>query len=126
MAKTDFPGAFAALKPLFSRYADRLKVTIDSEGGYSVSAKSPSPFPRHKGEPLFFGAVRSGKAYVGFHLMPLYICPALLDMISPALKKRMQGKTCFNFKAAPQPDLLAELNALTEASFRQWDERQWL
>jgi hypothetical protein len=82
MAKTDFPGAFAALKPLFSRYADRLKVTIDSEGGYSVSAKSPSPFPQHKGEPLFFGAVRTGKAYVGFHLMPLYMCPALLDLIS--------------------------------------------
>ena len=91
MATNDFPGAFAALKPLFSQYADRLAVTIDSAGGYSVSAKSPSPFPQHKGAPLFFGAVRLGKAYVSFHLMPLYMNPALLNRISPSLKKRLQS-----------------------------------
>jgi hypothetical protein len=41
--------------------------------------------------------------------MPLYMNPALTKTISPPLKKRMQGKTCFNFKADPEPDIVLEL-----------------
>jgi hypothetical protein len=41
--------------------------------------------------------------------------------ISPALRKRMQGKACFNFKAMPEPALLAELRALTDAGFRHFE-----
>jgi hypothetical protein len=47
---------------------------------------------------MWFGAVKLGKAYVSFHLMPLYMSPTLEKEISASLKKRMQGKTCFNFK----------------------------
>jgi hypothetical protein len=32
-----------------------------------------------------------------------------------ALRRRMQGKSCFNFKR-PDPDLMAELEALTRAA----------
>ena len=53
---------------------------------------------------MFFGSVRLGKAYVSYHLMPLYMRPALTSLVSPVLKKRMQGKTCFNFKAGPPPE----------------------
>jgi len=42
--------------------------------------------------------------------------PGLLKGISPALKKRMQGKSCFNFKQ-PEPDLFAELTRLTKSGF---------
>ncbi len=41
--------------------------------------------------------------------------------ISPALRKRMQGKACFNFKAVPEPALLDELRRLTEAGFRSFE-----
>jgi len=75
---------------------------------------------------MYFGSVRLGKAYVSFHLMPLYMSPPLLKTIPPALKKRMQGKTCFNFKTAPEPDLVAGLTRLTEAAFEQWRERKWV
>jgi hypothetical protein len=44
--------------------------------------------------------------------MPLYGRPELADGMSPALTKRRQGKTCFNFKR-PDPILFAELEALT-------------
>jgi hypothetical protein len=44
--------------------------------------------------------------------MPVYSHPSLLADLSPALKKRQQGKSCFNLKS-PDPDLLAELEALT-------------
>jgi hypothetical protein len=38
---------------------------------------------------MWFGAVKLGKAYVSFHLMPLYMSPTLEKEISPSLKKRM-------------------------------------
>ena len=69
---------------------------------------------------MYFGSVRLGKAYVSFHLMPLYMTPELTDTISPALKKRMQGKTCFNFKTDPDPEAAAELKRLTEAGIELW------
>jgi hypothetical protein len=28
---------------------------------------------------MYFGSVLLGKAYVSFHLMPLYVCPALVE-----------------------------------------------
>ena len=74
---------------------------------------------------MYFGSVRLGKAYVSFHLMPLYMCPPLANGISPALKKRMQGKTCFNFKTEPEPDLLSELTLLTSSALANWKEAKW-
>jgi hypothetical protein len=73
-----------------------------------------------------FGSVRLGKAYVSFHLMPLYMNEALSGTISPALRKRMQGKTCFNFKTAPDAALLAELERLTAAGLKFFDDKNWV
>jgi antitoxin (DNA-binding transcriptional repressor) of toxin-antitoxin stability system len=50
--------------------------------------------------------------------------PALAKGVSPALKKQMQGKTCFNFKTDPEPELIAALMRLTEAAFQQWHEME--
>jgi hypothetical protein len=124
--REDFAQAFASLKPILGKYARRMAVKADTPAEYTLVTKSPSPFPQHKGEPLHFGSVRVGKAYVSFHLMPLYMSTELAGNISPGLKKRMQGKTCFNFKTTPQPELVGELEELTEIGFRQWGERKWL
>lgn len=59
--------------------------------------------------------MKIGAGKVALHLMPLYSQPELLDRISPALKKRMQGKSCFNFTKMDET-LLAELAALTEVA----------
>ena len=67
------------------------------------------------GKPLFFGAAKVNKNYVSFYMMPVYMFPDLLDGISPALKKRMQGKSCFNFKTA-DASLFNELDQLTQRS----------
>jgi hypothetical protein len=122
----DFAAVFAALKPVFAKYANRLAVKADTPIEYALVTKSASPFPQHKGQPLDFGSVRLGKAYVSFHLMPIYMCPALMKSISPALKQRMQGKTCFNFKTGPEPELIAGLTRLTEAAFKEWSEKKWV
>ena len=122
----DFAAVFAALKPVLGKYSRRLAVKTDTATEYTLVTKSPSPFPQHKGQPLYFGSVRLGKAYVSFHLVPLYMCPPLVKRISPALKKRMQGKACFNFKNVPDPRLVADLKDLTQASLQQWAEKKWL
>jgi hypothetical protein len=73
-------------------------------------------------KPLFFGAVQVKKSYVSFHLMPVYVKPELLATVSPELKARMQGKSCFNF-AAPEPALFEELAALTKAGYASYKEQ---
>lgn len=102
------------LKGVLRPYTDRLDIARDDAVDFYTQAK----FPYDKRGPLMFGAVRTGKAYVSHHLMPLYMCEKLKATISPALRKRMQGKTCFNFKAPPEPALLEELRTLTEAGFQ--------
>ena len=49
------------------------------------------------GTPEMFAAVQIKKSYVSFHLFPVYLDPSFLDGISDSLRKRMQGKSCFNF-----------------------------
>ena len=98
-----FDDVFATLKQVFRRHLDRLSVQADSATEYTLVGRKPSPFPQHKGHPMFFSSVRMGKAYVSFHLLPLYMNQSLSGTISPALKKRMQGKACFNFKTVPDP-----------------------
>lgn len=121
----DFASVFSSLKPVLARQADRLSIKTDTPREYTLVTKGPSPFPQHNGQPLFFGSVRLGKAYVSLHLMPLYMCPTLTATISPALKKRMQGKTCFNFKNHPAPELIRELEHLTDAALNHWHAKQW-
>jgi hypothetical protein len=121
-----FDEIFATLKQVFRRHLDRLSVQSDSATEYTLVSRKPSPFPQHKGHPMQFGSVRLGKAYVSFHLMPLYMNPPLSGSTSPALRKRMQGKTCFNFKTAADADLIAELERLTAAGFRFFEEKNWI
>jgi uncharacterized membrane protein len=74
---------------------------------------------------LWFGGVQLRKRYVSYHLMPVYVNPALLKGISPDLKRRMQGKSCFNFTAS-DASLFNELAALTEASFRDYQKKGYV
>ncbi len=78
-----------------------------------------------KGVQLFFGGVRRGKAYISFHLMPVYCFPKMLDEMSPALKKRMQGKSCFNFKKY-DAQVFEELKQLTETGLKKFSDPEWL
>jgi hypothetical protein len=108
----DFNAIYKELRELMLASAAGMKVSEDGETGLVMLAPVPHPFDAKT--PLWFGAVKVGKAYVSYHLMPIYMNPALQAQISPALKKRMQGKSCFNF-ASRDPELFAELAALTAA-----------
>jgi hypothetical protein len=122
----DFAAAFAVLKSVLAKLEKRMSVLADTPREYTLLTKKASPFPQHKGNGMYFGSVRLGKAYASFHLMPLYMCEELTGRVSPELKKRMQGKTCFNFKKVPEPELADELARLTAEGFKMWGEKKWV
>jgi len=72
-------------------------------------------------KPMFFGAVQVKKNQVSYHLMPVYVFPELLEGMSEKLAKRMQGKSCFNFKSVDE-EAIEELAGLTEKSFEQFKQ----
>jgi len=74
---------------------------------------------------MYFGSVKINKNYVSFHLMPVYVFPELLEGISPELQKRMQGKSCFNFKATDDK-LFQELKELTQAGYGKYQKADYL
>jgi len=74
---------------------------------------------------MFFGAVIWGKAYVSYHLLPLYMYPEMKKLISPALRRRMQGKACFNF-SSQDDGLLAELGDLTKSALEAYRDKKLL
>ena len=51
--------------------------------------------------------------------MPVYAFPDLDETISPALRRRKQGKSCFNFTTVDEP-LFAELATLLAAGFERY------
>lgn len=106
---------FAALRSIMAPYAATLEAKKDDATQLYLDTR----FLQKNKTPLFFGAVQIKKSYVSFHLMPVYAKPELLDGISPALKKRMQGKSCFNFTEI-DPPLFTELAALTKAGFASY------
>ena len=115
--KKDFQATFARLKKILSKYEKRLRVTLDKPGAYSLDAGYSEKFKRN----VYFGGVHIKKNYVSFYLMPVYVCPDLLKGISPALKKRMQGKSCFNFTALDE-ELFAELADMTKRGYERYKE----
>jgi hypothetical protein len=78
-----FADAFAALKPVLASFSGRLSVKVDTPREYTLVTKSASPFPQHKGEPMWFGSVRLGKAYASFHL-----CHSICLRSSPGPSRR--------------------------------------
>jgi hypothetical protein len=117
----DFAASFRRLKAILRPYGKKLRVAHDKAGYYYLETHDKP----YRGRAIMFAAVRTGKAYVSFHLFPLYTCPEMTASISPALKKRMQGKSCFNFT---EPDLLlfVQLAALTVSGYRAFQQKGWV
>jgi len=119
--KNDFQATFEKLKAILEPYAAKLIVVHDTDENYYLDTSHVLK-NKHR---LFFGAVRVGKAYVSFHLMPVYASTDLVDAMSPELKQRMQGKSCFNFKTVDER-LFKELAKLTKAGFKKFNDPKFL
>src|SRR5258708_7428804 len=120
-AKPDFATVFTALRKVLEPFLGEIRVQTDKPGNYHTEI--PGMF--HRGKPLYFAGVRTGKNYVSFHLLPVYFAPELLKGMSPALKKRMPGKACFNFTTVDET-CFAELSRLTATGLKVFKSQKFL
>ena len=103
------PTAFDLLSGLLKPYAGEMILKHDTDTNYYLEESLSSE------KPQMFSAAQVKKNYTSFHIFPVYCHPELIDGVSDDLKKRMQGKSCFNFKSADQVPV-KELQALLKAS----------
>ena len=113
---TAFSETFVALRGMLAKVGHSLEVTADTPTDFQLASKTMID---RRGRPLFVAAVQVKKNYVSYHLMPIYAVPGLIDTLSPALRKRMQGKACFNFTTVGAAEL-KELEAVTRSGFSQF------
>ncbi len=117
----NFNEVFDRLKGIFKPYARKMDVSYDTRAYYLLNTRH---IMKNK-QPLCFGGVRRGKNYVSFYLMSVYASPDLLKGMSPELKKRMQGKSCFNFKEVDRK-LFGELAKLTKAGAEKFSDGKFI
>lgn len=110
MPDPDFSATYVRLRQILEPYLDKASVKTDEPGALYVERLDTD-------KPEMFAAVATKKSYVSFHYMPVYANPELLNDISDDLRRRMQGKSCFNFKRADDP-AIEDLARLVEATVR--------
>jgi len=119
--KNEFNQIFSRLKAIFKPHAKKMDLAADDHTYYLLNTRHIMKNKR----PLCLGGVRKCTNYVSFYLMPVYACPELLKGMSPELKKRMQGKSCFNFKEADEK-LFKELEKLTKTGAARFNDAKFL
>ena len=114
--KPDPAAVFSVLRGVLTRHASRLDVQHDAPGAYTLNAAYSEKWKKV----ILFGSVQKMKNYISYHLFPVYMFADLLDSISPELRKRMQGKNCFNFTSVSEVQRV-ELEQLTDRAFRRFE-----
>lgn len=110
-----FPTVFSRLKATLEPFAPHLLVTEDEPASFMLTAPASVKYPKG----TLFGGVQIKKNYVSHHLLPVYTFPDLLDGMLLPLRKRMQGKSCFNFTMVDDA-LMAELETLAARGFERY------
>jgi len=119
--KTDLQPVFERLKKILAPYQPKMDLAQDSSTMYMLNTR----FLLKKNYPLMFAGVRLGKNYVSYHLFSVYTTPSDAQTISPELKKRMQGKSCFNFTTVDER-LFKELEKLTKAGAKRFSDAKFV
>jgi hypothetical protein len=99
------------LREILEPLRGRLVATRDRPGDLALE------IPGLEGQPWgYVAGLRRGKRYVSYYLMSAYADPKVATSMSPELRRRMQGKSCFNFTHVDEP-LFAELARITQTTF---------
>ncbi len=115
----DLAPVFASLVKIMKKHEKQLELTAGDEKNYSLNGPYSEKFKKK----LWFGGVQVKKNYVSYHLMPVYMyARSCAEEIPANLKKRMQGKSCFNFKKVDD-ELFNQLAKLTEKSYKTFAKR---
>jgi hypothetical protein len=114
---SEFKAVFERLRSILNTHAGAFVVSEDSATRFCLSAPVGAATLRawrgkRKSEMIPVAWTEVGKAYVSFHHMALYGSPKLREGLSEELSRRMQGKTCFNFRTEKEIPV-SELEELT-------------
>ena len=121
MKSPDFEQIFSRLCEILRRQSGNLSIKDETPNRFSLIG---GLHPKHKtAMPIAWTEV--GKNYVSYHLMPIYGYPKLLESTSAKLRARMQGKSCFNFKAVDEA-LFEELERLTVNGFAAFKRAKYM
>jgi hypothetical protein len=107
-----FDEVYSRLFGMLRKHKDKLSVGVEKPGEVWMAVTGAT----YRGKPLLFAGVRMGKNYVSYHLMSVYMRKVGM---SAELKKRLQGKACFNF-AAVDEKLFKELDELTASGLKEY------
>ena len=113
-ATAGFEAVFWRLRGILEPYGRRMHVSADSVTLYGVDMASEA----ERNPTTWFRGVRLGKRYVSYYFMPVFVEPVLLEGASLALRRRMQGRSCFNF-AFVDEGLFGELEELTRLGYER-------
>ena len=133
----DLAPVYERLESMLSKHTSGLKVShdfADANAATTATRGSARPNPAQGAEMVLLGAaserypngecfagVKLGRRYVSYYLMGLYRDPSLTKEMSDALRKRMQGKSCFNFTRIDD-ELFHELDLLTARCHDYYDK----
>ena len=118
--QTDLLTTFEKLRAILQPYESKLIVVADGKDHYALE----TPHVMKNKHRVYFGGVKIGKNYVSYHLMPVYALEEIQKEVSPELKKRMQGKSCFNF-SVPDEKLFKQLARLTKIGFQRFTSKEF-
>jgi hypothetical protein len=96
---------FLALRELLGRHSKRLIVAADGPDQFALEAPiGPATVTAWRGqrrrETIPVAWAQRRKSHVNYHLMGLNNNAPLVASLSPPLKARLHGKTCFRFRPA--------------------------
>jgi hypothetical protein len=108
---SSLPEVFNALRPVLEPYIPEMQVIEDNDHSLYLNTRKVMK----NGQPLFFGSLAINKRYVSFYVFPVYMYPDLMESF-PDLVKRMQGKSCFNFRTVT-PEQVEGMRQLVKAGY---------
>ncbi|HOI29125.1 MAG TPA: hypothetical protein PLZ15_05125 [Melioribacteraceae bacterium] len=113
-----FLNVYTELKKILKKFENGMNVKDEGKENYYLIGPYSEKFKKE----LWFASLHIKKNYVSYHLMPVYMYPELVKEIPSPLKKRMQGKSCFNFKEYDK-ELFQHLAKLTLSAHKMFSKR---
>ena len=102
----------AALEARLNRILDPYRSRLEAATIYGIPTLRRPGAKAHD----WFAFVKPASKHVGFYLLPIANDEAILESLSPALRKRLTGKSVFTFAALDEA-LLDELEGVVARAY---------
>jgi hypothetical protein len=97
---------------VLAEHSAGLRVTSDTPKMYELTAHEVELLGQ-KRQGVYFASVLEAKNDTAFYFFPIYTHPDRFEDLSPRLRKKMTGKSCFHVSKA-DPKLLQEIADMLE------------